>query len=104
MKSWRDELNDVEIEKRRFAILAHLEQSGPTRSLNADILMIGCRAAGVPTNSEEMQDALLWLEERHYIKTESLGGMLVATITSVGREVARGIRKVPGLIPFGLDG
>ena len=104
MSSWRDNLKEVEIEKRRWAVLSHLEKSKPTRSLSADILMMGCRASGVPTTTEEMQDALLWLEERIYIKTETLGPMLVATITSVGREVAQGLRTVPGLIPFGLDG
>lgn len=102
--SWHENLRQVEIEKRRWAVLSHLEKSGPPHILNDEILIMGCRAAGVPTTSDELKDAILWLEERGYITTETLGGMLMATITKDGREIAQGLRTVPGLIPFGLDG
>lgn len=103
MSGWRAELKTVEIEKRRWAVLAHLEKSKPTRALNADILTMGCRAAGIPTTSDEMDDTLLWLAERQYLSIEALGSMCVASISQNGREIAQQIRTVPGLIPFGLD-
>jgi len=104
MNDWRANLKQVEIEKRRWAVLAHLEASKPTRSLSSDILIMGCRASGVPTTGDDMADTLLWLAERGFIQTEALGPMEVATLTRDGREIAQRLRTVPGLIPFGLDG
>jgi len=102
--SWQNNLKQVETEKRRWAVLAHLDQSKPTRQLNSEILTMGCDACGLPTTEQQMADTLAWLEEGGYITTEHLGSMLVAKITRAGRDVA--IRKVtkPGFVPFGLDG
>lgn len=103
MSSWRDKLAEVEIEKRRWSIIAHLEKSKPQRVLSAEILIMGCRANGIPTVQDELEAALLWLEEQRYISTETLGAMQTAKLTEAGREVAQGLRVVPGLLPFGAD-
>ncbi|GIT85422.1 hypothetical protein [Roseobacter sp. OBYS 0001] len=103
MNSWRDNVAQVEIEKRRWAVLRHLEDSKPARSLNADILLMGCRAAGLPTTEDQMKETWAWLEERRFVERTNLGPMEVVTITSAGREVIQGHKVVEGLIPFGLD-
>ncbi|MBW4708640.1 hypothetical protein KX928_12680 [Roseobacter sp. YSTF-M11] len=104
MTNWRLEMKEVETEKRRWSVLSHLEASKPTRSLSSDILIMGCRASGVPTTAEQMHDVLQWLQERQFITVESLGPMEVASITKEGREVAQRLRTVKGVLPFGLDG
>ena len=92
------------LSSRRWSVLSHLEASKPTRSLSSDILIMGCRASGVPTTAEQMHDVLQWLQERQFITVESLGPMEVASITKEGREVAQRLRTVKGVLPFGLDG
>lgn len=104
MADWRSEVKQVEIEKRRWAVVSHLEKSKPTRQLSADILIMGCRASGIPTTAQEMTDTLVWLEQGLYIETETLGAMQTAKITPLGREVAQGIETRPGFTVFGLDG
>lgn len=104
MTSWQDELPGVLTEKRRWAVLAHLEASQPERSLNLDILIMGTRANGIPTTGDQMEQTVSWLESSELVTVERLAGnMVIVTITRAGREVVQRHRSFPGILPFGLD-
>ncbi|MEM7667736.1 MAG: hypothetical protein AAF317_01120 [Pseudomonadota bacterium] len=103
MSTWQEELPGVLMEKRRFTVLKHLENTKPERSLNPDMLLIGCRAAGLQTTSDQMDQVIAWLEEAELVEVERLGALMVVKLTPGGRETAQGHRQTPGVLPFGLD-
>ncbi|WP_436399314.1 VpaChn25_0724 family phage protein [Roseobacter sp. S98] len=103
MTTWQNELPGVLMEKRRYTVLRHLEETKPERSLNPDMLLIGCRAAGLQTTSDQMDQVIAWLEASGLVEVERLGALMIVKLTGAGRETAQGHRQVPGILPFGLD-
>lgn len=87
----------VETEKLRWAILAHLHAS-PGYELNDELLMEGARAQGIPTTSDRVRAAIAWLEEQELVTCRQGMGLVMARITNAGEEVARGYRVFPGVL------
>lgn len=87
----------IETEKRRFAVLKHLDDT-PGYRVNAMILAMGAVAQGVPTTSDQMAAAISWLEEQELVTSERFGELIVAQLTPGGQEVARGARVFPGVM------
>lgn len=90
----------VETEKLRWAILAHLEQT-PGYELNDWLLLEGARAQGIPTTSDKVVAAIAWLCEQELVTCRRVDGgawSMVARITAAGDEVAKGFRVYPGVL------
>lgn len=91
----------VIIEKRRYAILKHLHDT-PGNELMPEIIKAGCRALGVvPTDDDEVQTALAWLEANGLIRQSETGPFRVARLTQAGRDVVTGYNRPAGIMPFG---
>lgn len=87
--AWREHL--------RGTILTLLD-GAPGRSSNLGILTDAVRAYGIMATRDQMQSELRWLEEQGLVATEALGGgVVVASATERGCEVAAGIVAQPGV-------
>ena len=91
------DIPQIEREKRRFVVLRHLADT-PGYELNTELLSMGCQAQGVPTTEDQIRTAVSWLEEQDLVRTDTVGSVLLVTLTKAGREVADGRRIVPGVM------
>ncbi|WP_299370454.1 hypothetical protein [uncultured Tateyamaria sp.] len=88
---------EIEKEKRRGAILRHLaETTGDQLSL--DMLKIGCGAMGIPSNIDQVENAVVWLSEQGLAEMNKLGHMKTARLLPDGREVVEGLRTIRGIL------
>ncbi|QBF31513.1 hypothetical protein [Thalassococcus sp. S3] len=95
MKNWPVE--QVEAEKRRGAILKHLKEA-PGGQLSLEYLKIGCTAQGIPSNIDQVKNAVVWLQENDLARLETLGSMELAVLMPDGKEVVQGVRMVRGVL------
>lgn len=95
MRNWP--VTQIETEKRRGAILNHLFKTTGGQ-LTLDMLKMGCAAQGIPSNIDQVRNAVHWLEENHLAKIDTIGSMMTAKITDAGREFAQGLRRVDGIL------
>jgi hypothetical protein len=87
----------VETEKRRLVILRYLALS-PRYEAAAQVLRLHCDRVGVPTGTDKLLGALVWLAEQELIVLREPGDEPVARLTTLGREVADGVTTVPGVL------
>ncbi|MFD1342896.1 VpaChn25_0724 family phage protein [Litorisediminicola beolgyonensis] len=84
-------------EHRRLAILRHLA-SASTYTSNTSILHDVVNGVGVSTSRDQLIAALSWLHEQELLEMTDLGdGVVVATATGRGVEVATGAAEHPGV-------
>ncbi len=97
MRDWP--VAQIETEKLRWAILAHLEAT-PAYELNDEFLLEGARAQGIPTTGDKVRAAIAWLCEQELVTCRDVVGthLVVARITDAGDEVAKGYRVFPGVL------
>lgn len=95
MKGWP--VSTVETEKRRWAILNHLNNI-PGYELNDELLKHAARAQGIPTTHEQIVVAIAWLEEMELVTSRQVGRTVIAGLTASGQDVATGDRIVPGVL------
>lgn len=88
----------IETEKRRLHILTALEDV-PGYELAALFLKHRCIDHGIPTSSDQMEQALAWLEQAELVTVRAAAGSMVARINARGREVALGLVRIPGILP-----
>jgi hypothetical protein len=88
---------EIETEKRRWAILAHLAAT-PGYELSDELLTLGVRAQAVPATQDQLRAALRWLSDHELVRCREALGMVIATLTADGFEVAQGYRIVPGVL------
>jgi len=86
----------IETEKRRLAVLRHLDDT-PGYQLNTTILRLGAEAQGIPTTEDQALDAVAWLGEMDLVTVDDARGLVLATLTRAGQEVAQGRRIVRGI-------
>jgi hypothetical protein len=87
MKGWP--VKQVEIEFRRGAVLLHLAKS-QSSELSDEMLKVGANAYGYPTSSEEMADAIDYLERQRLVEQTDVGGLVIVRLTAKGRDLALG--------------
>lgn len=96
MKDWPVER--IETEKRRYAILRHLSET-PGYELGDELLMLGCRAQGVPSTLDQVRTAMGWLEEQDLVALNRVGEVVIARLRNDGLEVVNGYRRIAGILP-----
>lgn len=84
-------------ERRRGVILGALNECAPGTEAAADVLQRYCLAIGLRVPRSDVETDLRWLQERHLVNTGDRGGLLLASITQEGRDVARRLATVPGV-------
>ncbi|MFN3582602.1 hypothetical protein [Phenylobacterium sp.] len=80
----------------RITLLRLMEQ--PPHTANSSLLCDGCDAVGLPTTRDRVKTELAWLAEQGLVRTATLeSGLVRATLTERGLDVARGLVQVPGV-------
>lgn len=81
----------------RLTILRILAEA-PSCKANSSILTDAADALGVPATRDQVRAEIAWLEEQRLVTSEqSLPGLVVATVTERGLDVAAGRATVPGV-------
>ena len=81
----------------RLAILRLLAEA-PGYALNSSILTDALGALGLAASRDQVRGEIAWLAEQGLSTTDELpGGLLVATLTERGGDVASGRAHVPGV-------
>lgn len=81
---------------RRITILRTLERS-PGYKANESILVWSLNQLGVTSTRDQVRTELAWLSDQGLLTVEDLLGLMIATISEKGSEVARGLANVPGV-------
>jgi len=81
---------------RRLSILIALQmqKEGLNDSILHDLVK---RQAGVPSDRDNIRNALRWLETEGFVVIKEYSGLLVSKITKRGRQVANGEIEVDGV-------
>jgi len=87
-EAWRQHL--------RTSILRVLSDA-PAYSANESLLTDALRALGFGATRDQVRGELVWLAEQGLIHTENLGGLIIATATERGCDVAKGLATHPGV-------
>lgn len=90
----------VETEKRRYAILAHLYRT-EGRELGHEMLREACDALGVLSQPDQVRAAMRWLEELELVTLGEVGAILTARLTPAGADLVRRRRPHDGILIFG---
>lgn len=80
---------DMVRQHRRLAILRYLEEC-PAYTVNAAILGDVLAGLGLPATHDQVVTEVVWLREQGFVTMVEAGGLVVATATRAGLEVAQG--------------
>lgn len=81
----------------RLAILRLLSEA-PGYSLNASITADALGSMGLSASRDQVRGEIAWLSEQGLVTGDELpGGLVVATLTERGADVASGRASVPGV-------
>ena len=81
----------------RLVVLRLLAEAGEYR-LNAAVLSDAANALGLASTRAQLRTEIAWLAEQGAVTIEELGsGVLVATLTERGADVAAGRAAIPGV-------
>ncbi|MBE1425631.1 hypothetical protein H4684_002288 [Desulfomicrobium macestii] len=83
-------------EDRRLVILRFLSED-PAYRLNTSVLRAALDAYGHSVSRDQVDTEVWWLVEQGLVETESVGPVLVVTLTARGLDVAQGRVAVPGV-------
>ena len=83
-------------EDRRLVILRFLKKA-PGYELNASVLQSACDAVGHNVSRAVILADIEWLKEGGLVTTEDVHGIVVATATHRGLDVAGGRAQHPGV-------
>jgi hypothetical protein len=81
----------------RLTILLILTEA-PSYSANDSVLDTAVNGLGLSTTRDRIRTELAWLEEQGLLsRTEPMQGVIVATISPRGKDVAEGRAQCPGV-------
>lgn len=81
----------------RLAMLRLLAEA-PGYALNSSILTDAVAALGLAATRDQVRSEIAWLAEQGLVTSDELpGGLMVATLTERGSDVASGRAHVPGV-------
>lgn len=83
-------------EDRRLTLLRALSAAAEYRA-NAFLLRTYCDTVGHTVSSDRLAADVAWLDEQGLVKSVAQAGVLVATLTERGLDVAQGRARVPGV-------
>jgi hypothetical protein len=81
---------------RRLSILRVLEGAASYRS-NEAILTQMANAFGITSTRDQVRTEIAWLQEAGFITSEDIAGLMIATATTRGVEIAQGIASHPDI-------
>lgn len=64
---------------------------------NANTLQSMTARLGYPVSLDRVQTDVAWMTEQGLVTSETVGGLVVVTMTARGQEVAQGFATVPGV-------
>lgn len=80
--------------------LLRLLADQPAYKANSSLLCDAADAVGFSATRDKVKTELVWLAEQGLVKSATLEtGLVVATLTERGMDVARGRTQVPGVKP-----
>lgn len=83
-------------EDRRLVILRILQEQVSYKA-NSSVLAMAMEHFGHALSRDYMRTQLAWLAEQGLVVIDDIGPVLVATLTTRGQEVAKGVAVVPGV-------
>lgn len=83
-------------EDRRIAFLRFLD-AAPGYAANESLMQAALARIGHDVARDVIRSDAAWLAEQGLVRTETVQGVLVITITGRGQDVARGRAIVPGV-------
>lgn len=83
-------------EDRRLVMLRLLAELQLYRA-NSTVLWMNLEAHGHAITRDQTKTELRWLEEQGLVSIEEAAGLLIATLTERGQDVASGRAKQPGV-------
>ncbi|WPY94693.1 hypothetical protein T8T21_00780 [Limimaricola variabilis] len=95
MRGWP--LEAVETEMRRLKVLRYLADATGYEAA-ASVLRLHCARIGVPTTPDQVTAAMAWLAEMELVTLRHYEAEPIAKLTTFGRDVAEGIRTLPGVL------
>ncbi len=81
---------------RRLALLRVLE-AAPGYKSNEAILTQMVNVVGITSTRDQVRSELAWLQEQGLVTTEDVVGLLIATATMRGQEIAQGVTFHPDI-------
>lgn len=81
---------------RRLTILRCLHELDDRRA-NSAVLHASIRELGVPGTRDDCEAELQWLQSAECVVITMRGSIIIAELTALGEEVAKGERRVPGI-------
>lgn len=82
---------------RRISILTYLYQTAAAYRSNDSLLTTIVNDFGIVTTRAQMRGELTWLRDQGYISLREIEGVMVATLTEAGTDIATGHRTDPGI-------
>ncbi len=89
-------MNEAFSEHLRLTIL-RLLSGAPAYTANSSILHSAVLEFGFSATRDQIRTELAWLEEQRCLKTRTLEGLVVATLTERGQDCAEGRCRIPGI-------
>lgn len=80
----------------RIALLRLLNEAPACRA-NSSILATAAQHLGLSASRDTVKTQLAWLDEQGLVTTEDMNGLVVATLTERGCDVAEGRSVAPGV-------
>jgi hypothetical protein len=81
---------------RRLSILRVLAGSGEYRA-NDSLLTTLVNEFGIVSTRDQVRSDLAWLKEQGFVTVRDAAGVMVATLSEAGGEIAAGRRTDPGV-------
>lgn len=81
---------------RRLSILRTLSEA-PGYTGNDSLLAVVLNDFGIVSTRDQVRSELAWLRDHGFVTVKEPGGIMVATLTEAGGEVATGRRTDPGI-------
>ena len=82
-------------EHRRLSILRVLAAGG--YSANESLIRDVVESHGVAATRDQVRGAIAWLAEQQLVTSETIAGLVIATLTQRGHDVAAGRAAYPGV-------
>lgn len=87
---------ELQTEDRRLVILRLLQESERYQA-NAFLLQTALETYGHNASQDRVKSDISWLAEQGLLKTETVGAVVIATLTTRGADVASGRATQPGV-------
>lgn len=78
-------------------VIIQVLNSDADYSHNESVLKGALRSVGHTVSTDRLRTELQWLAEQGLVRTEDVGGIVVARLTARGQDAATGAATIPGV-------